>query len=82
MARDADPLRWDPIDPLQLPAHERLEEITAILAAGARRALAIHQSSPMPEMPQESNPIRLDVLPQTRLHGARRVNATREDERR
>lgn len=80
MRRERTACHWDVTDPSRLPPDERLVELTAILAAGARRAIAIRSTTA--ELLQESAQIHLDVSPESRLHGPRGVNATREDERR
>ena len=55
---------FDPTDPLHLTPDQRLEELTALLAVGVRRALALR----LPGV-QESVQNPLDVVPQSRPHG-------------
>ena len=78
-----------PFDPHHLTPEQRLDELTAILAIGARRLLALRVSPaisalpPPPEqIPSESCQNCLMVSPQSRLHGTQVVNATREPQRR
>lgn len=58
----------DPTDPRHLTPSQRLDEITALLAAGARRALAARAApGPAPDS-LESAGSGLDVSAETRLH--------------
>jgi hypothetical protein len=62
----------DPTDPVNLSPEQRLDELTAILAAGVRRIPV-----PLPDSAQNG----LDVSGKSRLHVSRPVNATREQRR-
>jgi hypothetical protein len=55
---------FDPTDPRHLTPEQRLDELTAILATGVRRALSLRAAG----TPPESEQIRLDVSPQTSVH--------------
>ncbi len=55
---------FDPTDPRQLTPEQRLDELAATLAAGARRALALRRSLTCPE----SDPNRLDVSAEKSVH--------------
>ncbi len=56
---------FDPTDPRHLTPEQRIDELAAILATGARRALALRRSLTCPDSEQN----RLDVSPQTSVHG-------------
>ena len=80
---------FDSTGPWSLTRDQRLDELAAILATGVARALALRitaaTSSPLPprgQIPRESSQIRLEVSPQSRLHGSNVVNTTREPQRR
>ena len=64
---------FDPTDPANLSPEQRLDELTALLALGVRRVLAL-RPPPLHESPQ--NP--LDVLGETRPHGTCVVNTSRD----
>jgi hypothetical protein len=70
--------RTDPTDPANMTAQERLTELAAILAEGAR-SLRARAALPPPHLlthsPPESCPNGLDERAETRLHG-QRVNGT------
>ncbi len=66
-------VRFDPTDPRHLTPEQRLDEVTALLAVGVRRVVAL-RSPPL----QESEQIRLDVCGTKSVHAARPVNASRE----
>ena len=72
---------FDPADPRHLTPEQRADELTAVLAAGVRRLLALRAdcvpSPPPPTGPplSESSQNCLDGRPETRLHVSRRVNA-------
>jgi hypothetical protein len=55
---------FDPTDPRNLTPDQRLDELTALLATGVRRAIALHPIDPLPESEQ----IQLDVSAQTSVH--------------
>ncbi len=55
---------FDPTDPRHLTPEQRLEEVAAILATGARRALALRRSLTCPEC----DPDRLDVSAEKSVH--------------
>jgi hypothetical protein len=63
----------DPTDPSHLTPEQRLDEVAQILAAGARRLLALRQSPP-----QESAPSHLEVPGDLPLHVSRSVNTAGE----
>ena len=65
----------DPTDPRHLTPEQRLDELTALLATGVRRVLALRP--PFPDSPQNS----LDVWPEKSVHATRPVNASREQRR-
>jgi hypothetical protein len=67
---------FDPTDPSDLTPEQRLDELTALLATGLRRVLALR---PPPLQESAQNP--LDVCPKSRPHGTRTVNASREQRR-
>ena len=77
---------FDPTDPHHLTPEQRLDEVAAILATGVRRVLALRVSpatSPAPlQIPPDSSQNCLEVSPQSRLHGTRVVNTSREPQRR
>jgi hypothetical protein len=79
---------FDLADPRHLTPEQRLDNLAAILAAGARRLLAVRATAARPtgtgieQIPLESCEIPLEVSPLTRLHGTRPVNATGEPRRR
>ena len=61
---------FDPTDPRQLTPQQRLDALTALLATGAARVLAL-RSTPATapaEAPQDSVQNQLDVSAETRLH--------------
>ena len=66
--------RFDPTDPRHLTLQQRLDELAAVLALGARRALAlraetaISADSTAPRPPEESAENPLDVSPQLSVH--------------
>jgi hypothetical protein len=66
----------DPTDPRQLTPEQRLDELTALLATGLRRVLALRPSA-VPDSPQ----IPLDVSPEKSVHASRPVNATGDEAR-
>ena len=55
---------FDPTDPRHLTPEQRLDELTALLATGVRRALALRPCS----LPAESEQIRLDVSGEQSVH--------------
>ena len=55
---------FDPTDPRHLTPDQRLHELTALLATGVRRALALRPTFTC----AESEQIPLDVSPQTSVH--------------
>ena len=55
---------FDPTDPRHLTPEQRLDELTAILATGVRRALSVRAAAPLSEFEQN----RLDVSAQTSVH--------------
>jgi hypothetical protein len=64
----------DPTDPGNMTAEQRIEEISAILAAGVLRlrARTALPASPAPsEISPDSTQNSLDVSPRKRLHGHR-----------
>jgi hypothetical protein len=67
---------FDPTDPANLTPQQRLEELTALLARGVRRALALR----LPNL-SDSAQNSLDVSGERRLHVSRPVNANREQTR-
>ena len=80
---------FEPTGPRNFTPEQRLDELAAILATGVRRVLGLRVSpptSPPPgpheQIPPESCQIRLEVSPQSRLHGSNVVNTTREPQRR
>ena len=68
---------YDPTDPVHLTPAQRLDELTALLARGVRRALAARAGHPAPTSPRpeqidlESSQIRLDVPGGKSVHGPR-----------
>lgn len=63
--------RFDPTDPRQLTPTQRLEELTAVLAAGAGRWLPLRAelaALPSAPTPAESFQNPLDVSPQKSVH--------------
>ena len=54
---------FDPTDPRQLSPQQRFDELAAILAIGARRALALRRVEP-----PESEPNGLDVSAEKSVH--------------
>ena len=80
---------FDPTDPRHLSPEQRLDELTAILATGVRRVLALRvtpATSPTLAQPEQILPDSsencLEVSPRSRLHGTHVVNTTREPQRR
>ena len=77
---------FDPTDPRNLTPEQRLDELSAIMATGVTRVLALRVSRATSEdfeqIPPESCQIPLEVSPQSRLHGTNVVNTTREPQRR
>lgn len=65
----------DPTDPRRLTPQQRLDELTALLATGVGRALALRPR--LQDSPQ--NP--LDESPQKSVHATQPVNASREQRR-
>jgi hypothetical protein len=65
----------DPTDPRHLTPEQRLDELTALLAAGVRRMLGLRP--PIADSAQNS----LDVRPAKSVHASRTVNASREQRR-
>ena len=61
---------FDPTDPRQLTPQQRLDALTALLATGAARALAVRAPPTVApaEATQDSAQNQLDVSPETRLH--------------
>jgi len=64
----------DPTDPARLTPDQRLDELCALLAAGARRALArrVHPAgaaTPLPAGHRYSAPIELDRSAERSVHG-------------
>ena len=65
---------FDPTDPRHLTPEQRLDELTAVLAIGVRRVLALHVNPVKPAQsgatppPAESGRNSLDVSAQMRLH--------------
>ena len=61
---------FDPTSPRHLTAQQRLNALTALLATGAARALALRTTpaAAPAQSPEDSGQNQLDVLPQTRLH--------------
>ena len=61
---------FDPTDPRQLTPQQRLDALTALLATGAARVLALRitPAAAPANAPEDSGQIELDVSPQTRLH--------------
>ena len=70
---------FDPTDPQHLTPEQRLDELTALLANGVRRVLALRPPPPAQPL-QESGQNPLDVLPAKSVHASRVVNATRDAE--
>jgi hypothetical protein len=70
----------DPTDPLHLTPDQRLDELSAILAAGVQRLLDNRASFPV-ELPSESAPDCLDDVLELSVHATTPVNATGEHER-
>jgi hypothetical protein len=60
------------MDPRWFTPQQRLDELAAIVATGARRALGLGPLSG----PPESSQIRLDVLAQTSVHVPARLTQT------
>ena len=60
----------DPTDPRQLNPQRRLDALTAILAVGAGRVLALRPvAAPAPAVgPSDSSQNEVDVPPESRLH--------------
>jgi hypothetical protein len=67
---------FDPTDPTLLSPEQRLDELSALLAAGVMRELALHPPSLL-QIQLESGPDRLDLSGQQSVH-ARGVNSKRE----
>ena len=61
---------FDPTDFRDLTPQQRCDALTALLATGAARALALRTApaAAPAEAPEDSGQIELDVSPQTRLH--------------
>ncbi len=55
---------FDPTDPRHLTPEQRIDELAAILATGARRALALRRSLTCPDSEQN----RLDVSAEKSVH--------------
>ncbi len=70
---------FDPTDPQHLTPEHRLDELTALLATGVRRVLALRL--PPPESLQNSSRNGLDVSGDKSVHASRPVNATGARER-
>ncbi len=70
---------FDPTDPQHLTPEQRLDELTALLATGVRRALVLRPGLIGPL--QKSGPDGLDVSGETSVHASRPVNANRDGER-
>ena len=77
---------FDPTDPRNLTPEQRLDELSAIMATGVTRVLALRvspaSSPPSGQIPPESCQNCLEVSPQSRLHGTDVVNTAREPQRR
>jgi hypothetical protein len=73
---------YDPTDPRQLTPQQRLDALTAVLAVGAARVLALRaRAAPVPAVgPSDSSQNPVDVSPEMRLH-VPRVNTNGEPER-
>ena len=67
---------FDPTDPRNLTPEQRLDELTALLATGVRRVLALH----LPPL-QKSAQIQLDVSSEKSVHASRTVNTSGEQRR-
>ena len=61
---------YDPTDPRQLGPQQRLDAMTAILAVGAARVLALRPAAAtaLSVRPPDSPRNRVDVFPEMRLH--------------
>ena len=63
----------DPTDPASLTPDQRLAELCAILAAGARRVMALRAhpagATPLPAGHRYSAPIELDLSAEQSVHG-------------
>jgi hypothetical protein len=68
---------YDPTDPNRLTSDQRLDELTAILAAGMRRLLGQRASHPVSLLP-ESDRNGLDVSADLSVHVSRPVNTDGE----
>lgn len=68
---------FDPTDPSHLSPEQRLGELTALLAAGLRRAMSMRQpvtpaaTTPITETPSDSPRSGLDVSAEKSVHGPR-----------
>ena len=60
---------FDPTDPDLLTPEQRLDELAALLAAGAERLL---RTSPTPPQIPDSSPNRLDTTPEPSVYGGGR----------
>ena len=58
---------FDPTDPDLLTPEQRLDELAAILAAGAARLLRTR--TPTPQIPPDSSPNPLDSTPEQSVYG-------------
>ena len=70
---------FDPTDPQHLTPEQRLDELTALLATGVRRVLALRLTRP--ESLQDLSRNGLDVSAEKSVHASRPVNATGDEER-
>ena len=70
----------DPTDPTHLTEDQRLDEISALLATGMRRLLALgaKEIPHSPQIPQNSSQNGLDEWGEQNVHVSRPVNATGE----
>ena len=59
---------FDPTDPDLLTVEQRLDELAALLAAGAKRLLRT-RSTPAPQIPPDSSANRLDSTPEQSVYG-------------
>jgi hypothetical protein len=60
---------FDPTDPRHLTPEQRLDELTAILAAGVRRLLAVRQTAVAPAESLPSRPLSESVQNQIDVSG-------------
>jgi hypothetical protein len=71
---------FDPTDPRHLTEDQRLDEVSALLATGMRRLLALRAKEipHSPQIPQNSSQNGLDEWAEPSVHVSRPVNATGE----